>query len=267
MRDAWRFALGTLTALRVRPPRRVDRSVVGRAMVLAPATTLPVALAWVGLGLAVHAGLLAAPVAAVLALLVAALTSRALHLDGLADLADGLTAGYDRGQSLEVMRRGDTGPAGAAAIVLVLLLDAACLALLLGDAIGTALAVVALAASRLACAACARDGIPPARPEGLGEAVAGTVNRARLVATVAAVSVLAAVAGAAGARLSGPGHRSAAAAAWAAGEVLVAAGAALATRRHAVRRLGGITGDVVGAAIEVALAAALVAAAVARPHL
>ncbi|WP_374969456.1 adenosylcobinamide-GDP ribazoletransferase [Terrabacter sp. BE26] len=268
MRDAWRFALGTLTALRVRPPLRVDRSVVGRAMVLAPATTLPVALAWAGLGLAVHAGLLPAPVAAVLALLVAALTSRALHLDGLADLADGLTAGYDRGRSLEVMRRGDTGPAGAAAIVLVLLLDAACLALLLGDPGGTALAVVALAASRLGCAVCARDGIPPARPEGLGEAVAGTVSRARLVATVSAVAGLAAVAGVVGARLSGPGHHpSAAAAAWAAGEVLVAAGAALATRRHAVRRLGGVTGDVVGAAVEVALAAALVAATIARPHL
>ena len=46
----------------------------------------------------------------------------ALHLDGLADLADGLTSGHDRERSLAVMRRGDTGPAGAAAIVLALLL-------------------------------------------------------------------------------------------------------------------------------------------------
>ena len=73
-------------------------------------------------------GLLPYAVAAVLALVAAALLSRALHLDGLADLADGLTSGHDRERSLEVMRRGDTGPAGAAALVLVLGLDAACLA-------------------------------------------------------------------------------------------------------------------------------------------
>ena len=111
-----------------------------------------------------------AGVVAVLALVVTALLSRALHLDGLADLADGLTSGHDPARSLEVMRRGDTGPAGAAALVLVLLLDAACLAVLLGSAAGTALAVVALVASRLACAVCARDGIPPARPEGSARA-------------------------------------------------------------------------------------------------
>ncbi len=122
-----------------------------------------------------------------LALVVTALLSRALHLDGLADLADGLTSGHDPARSLEVMRRGDTGPAGAAALVLVLLLDAACLAVLLGSAAGTALAVVALVASRLACAVCARDGIPPARPEGLGQGVAGTVGRARLLGLVVTV--------------------------------------------------------------------------------
>ena len=45
--------------------------------------------------------------------------------------------------------------------------------------------------------------------------------------------------------------------------VLTAAAAAVVVRRQAVRRLGGVTGDVFGAAIEVALAAALVTAALA----
>jgi adenosylcobinamide-GDP ribazoletransferase len=44
--------------------------------------------------------------------------------------------------------------------------------------------------------------------------------------------------------------------------VLAATAGALATRRHAVRRLGGVTGDVIGAAIEIALACGLVAASV-----
>ena len=58
--------------------------------------------------------------------------SRGLHLDGLADTADGLAASYDRAHSLEVMRRGNTGPIGAATLVLVLLLQVAATASLLG---------------------------------------------------------------------------------------------------------------------------------------
>lgn len=268
MREAWRLAVGTFTALPVRHPQRVDRRVAGLAMLLAPATTLPAALAWCAVAAAVAVGLVPAGVGAVLALVVTALVSRALHLDGLADLADGLTSGHDRDRSLDVMRRGNTGPAGAAALVLVLLLDAACLTVLLGDPAGTALAVVALAASRLACAVCARDGIPPARAQGLGQGVAGTVSRAALASVAVVVAALAAALGLLAHRLTGDGSGVTwlPATAYPVAVVLVALGAALATRRHAVRRLGGITGDVIGAAIEVSLAAALVASTIALPH-
>ncbi len=105
----------------------------------------------------------------------AAALSRAMHLDGLADTADGLAAGYDRERALEVMRRGDTGPAGAAALVLTLLVQVACLAALLTSAVGATLAGVALLASRLAPALCARLGVPAARRGGpRGQAVAGS---------------------------------------------------------------------------------------------
>ncbi len=267
MRDAWRLAFGTLTVVRVRAPAHVDHAVLGRAMLLAPVTTAPAALAWVALGMASTTGWAPAGVSAVLALVLAALLSRALHLDGLADLADGLTSGYDPARSLEVMRRGDAGPAGAAAIVLVLLLDAACLAVLFGTAPGTALAVGALVASRLACAVCARDGIPPARGEGLGQGVAGSVGRVHLFGLVAAVSVLAALV------VTGSSLAASEPSWWAAAGgvavVLVAVAAAVVTRHHAVRRLGGVTGDVIGAALEVAMAAGLVTATLvanALPH-
>ncbi|MGW5418531.1 adenosylcobinamide-GDP ribazoletransferase [Actinomadura geliboluensis] len=46
--------------------------------------------------------------------------------------------------------------------------------------------------------------------------------------------------------------------------MLVALAAALLMLRHAVRRLGGVTGDVLGALVEIAVTAALVALA-ARP--
>lgn len=260
MRDAWRLALGTFTALRVGPPRRVDERVLGGAMLFAPVTALPAALVWVGLGLLAGISVLPAAVAAGLALVVTALLSRALHLDGLADLADGLTSGHDPARSLDVMRRGDTGPAGAAALVLTLLLDAACLATLFATGVGSSLAVTALVASRLACALCARRGIPAARPKGLGQGVAGTVSRRALTLLVSVVAVVAAGAGA----LAGHATEQSlyAVAAAHALVVAVAAGAAVAVRRHAVPRLGGVTGDVIGAAIEISLAASLVSASV-----
>ena len=55
-------------------------------------------------------------VTGVLAVAVLALGSRALHLDGLSDTVDGLTASYDRERSLAVMRTGTSGPAGTAAL-------------------------------------------------------------------------------------------------------------------------------------------------------
>jgi adenosylcobinamide-GDP ribazoletransferase len=261
MGDAWRLAVGTFTAFRTGPPRHVDERVLGGAMLLAPVTAGPAALVWVALGLLVTAGLVPPLVAAVLAVSTTSLVSRALHLDGLADLADGLTSGHDPSRSLEVMRRGDTGPAGAAAILLVLLLDVACLASLLGTPTGGALAVAALVASRLACAVCTRDGIPPARADGLGQGVAGTVARSRVAGVVTAVAALAGVAGAL------VGRPAFAAALAFVGVVGAAVGAAVVVRRHAVRRLGGVTGDVIGAAIEISLAAALTVASVAHAAL
>ena len=134
MLDGLRLAVGTLTAIPVPPPRRVDRRVAGQAMTLAPLVVLPLALAVLVLhGLGARAGA-PPPVLAVVALAVLVLGTRAMHLDGLADTADGLSAGYDRERALEVMRRGDIGPSGVAAVTLVLLLDAAALASLLPSA-------------------------------------------------------------------------------------------------------------------------------------
>lgn len=264
MRDAWRLAFGTFTALRVPAPTSAGPRELGLSLLLAPVTALAFAVAWVVLGVTVVVGAVPAAVAAVLALVVVALGSRAFHLDGLADLADGLTSGHDPARSLEVMRRGDTGPAGAAALVLVLGLDASALASLLTSAVGVALAAVTLVGSRLAPAVCARTGVPAARPEGLGRSVAGTVGRGLLVGMVVAGVALGALAAAVTAlTVSGPADRVLAAALAGAACVLGAVAGALALRTHAVRRLGGVTGDVVGAAVEVSLATGLVVAAVA----
>lgn len=180
MRDSLRLAFGTLTAIRVPPPRRMDRATCGGAMVLAPITTGPGLLvlggwAWVVLTLGS-----VTLVGAVTSVAILTLLTRAIHLDGLADTADGLSASYDGDEALAVMHRSDIGPSGVAATTLVLLLEVAALAALLHSWAGVALAGICLVSSRHLLAWACLTHVPPARPDGLGAAVAGTVPRSRL---------------------------------------------------------------------------------------
>lgn len=242
--DGVRLAAGTLTVLPVPAPRVVGPRVAGVAMVLAPLVVLPLAAL---AGLVVWAGdAVEAPplVVAALAVAVLAAGSGILHLDGLADTADGLAVQGDRARRLEVMRRGDVGPAGSVALVLVVLAQVSALAGLAGDAPASAVTLVlAVGASRATLAvACAR-GVRPARADGLGSGVAGSVPPAVAVAVVAALGVVA--------RLVDGWHGVAG--------VVVALAVVAVLLLVARRRLGGVTGDVLGAAVELALAGYLVA--------
>lgn len=247
MTDALRLAFGTLTALRVNAPTRVDASVARTAMLLAPVAALPFASVVLLAHLAVSALQIGPLLAAGLLLAVLALGTRALHWDGLADTTDGLAAGYDRERALTVMRRSDIGPAGVCAVVLVLLVQAAALAALLPSSQGAALAAVGVLASRHTLAWLCRPEIGPARPDGLGAAVAGTVPSWAAASAGLLLGSLAALAGL-------PVGLS-----WYAGPlvVVVAVAAALVLGWRADQRFGGITGDVLGAGVEVGFAAAL----------
>jgi adenosylcobinamide-GDP ribazoletransferase len=262
MRDAVRLAVGTLTAVRVPPPVSMQPPVPGQAMALAPlAGLIPGGLAALTAWCAVAVGL-GEGVVAVLVIGTFALVTRGLHLDGLADTADGLAASYDRDKALTVMRRGDTGPTGLAAVVLILLLQCAALtAVLTGAAangVGPAAAVlvvpaIAVAARVAVPIACVR-GVPSARPEGLGATVAGSVGPAAFALALIAAATICSAFG----LLSGFS--------WWAGISAVAAATVttVAVVHRAVTRFGGITGDVLGAAVEVATAAALLTLAAAR---
>lgn len=245
--DGIRLAVGTLTALRIRPPRRVNRNVAGLAMVIAPVAVLPLGalvgfVCWAGwqLGLA--------PLA-VGALGVGALAmgSRALHLDGLADTADGLSASYDRERSLTVMKSGNTGPAGVAILIIVLLVQSASLAGLAGRPYGWLLAGVLVCASRAALVLTCMTGVRAARADGLG--VTYTQSVPRLISVAVWIAVTAVIAA----------TFEAAEIPWWHGALGVTAAvivvAALVVR--SIKRFGGVTGDTFGAAIELALAALL----------
>jgi adenosylcobinamide-GDP ribazoletransferase len=244
LRDGVRLAVGTLTVIRVPPPGRTDRAVARVAMLLAPAVGLiPALIAGVVAWLADAAGLSSLVVAA-LAVASTALMTRGLHLDGLADTADGLASSYDRHQALAVMRRGDLGPAGGVTLVLVVLGQVACLAQVAaapqGTSVLTALMVAVVAGRATLPLLCVR-GVPSARAAGLGATMIGAVPRAAAGAVLAVTCGVAwAVAGPAGAAATLAASVAAGILAW-----------------RCVSRLGGLTGDVLGAGVEVGTLSAL----------
>ncbi len=70
---------------------------------------------------------LSPPITAVILLLEGTLLTRGFHLDGLADCADGFGGGHTPERSLEIMKDSHVGAFGVMALVLNLLLKAACL--------------------------------------------------------------------------------------------------------------------------------------------
>lgn len=249
MTNALRLAVGTLTILRVPAPTRVDGRVGRDAILLAPLVGLALGILAEAVALVVRVSIpgyvdrLFVAVAAVAAL---AVVTRGLHLDGLADTADGLGSNKSPAVDLAVMSRSDVGAFGVVTVVLMLLLQISALYTALYIGRGTLALVGGAVVSRLAIGWACRRGIPSAKPDGLGSVVADRVPMlALVVATVAVASFLAAVV-------------------WLDDDVrfrfavqaLLALGAALALShlfvRHCVKRFDGVTGDVLGAVNEIA---------------
>lgn len=172
-------------------------------------------------------GLLAALLVALLAL-----ATGALHLDGVADVCDALGARGDRERFLRVMKDSTTGAIGAAGLVLVLLIKWQAIASLAPSIRWEALLLFPMF-SRMGMVLVI-VGAPRARSDGLGAAFALGAGR------VALCAALLTAAGAATLLLGIKG-------------LLPFIGAALtasAIRLYFLRRIGGITGDIIGCANE-----------------
>lgn len=240
--DALRFAFGTLTVLPA-GVRRWDRAAARGGMLAAPVVGVVVGLAAATCG-GVLTALGADPLlAAVGAVAVPAVLTRGLHLDGLADTADGLGSGKPAPDALRIMKQSDIGPFGVITLVLVLLTQVASTAHCYahswqyGGVATLTAAVTARTALTLAC----RTGVPAARPEGLGATVAGAVAR-RPAAALSATCVLTAAA------LGTPfGGLTPLRAALATATALTTSEALL---RRCLHRFDGTTGDVFGALAE-----------------
>ncbi|MFI1579407.1 adenosylcobinamide-GDP ribazoletransferase [Embleya sp. NPDC020630] len=244
-----RLAFGILSVIPVEV-ERVDRPVAGRAMACAPLVGLVLgglaagvlALAgWVGTG---------AFTAAALAVAALALLTRGLHLDGLADTADGLGSAKPAPDALRVMKASDIGPFGVLSLLFLVLIEIGALSRLGQHGGGSAAAalVFAVVTGRVALSIACGPGVPSARPDGLGAMVAGTVGRGVLLAWSL---VLVAGAGLYG-LVQDPAE-----ALRALGAAIAGLAAAALLLRHTTRRFGGITGDVLGAVVETAGCVAL----------
>lgn len=247
-----RLATGLLTIIPVRPPAELTAPVARRAMLMASLVVLPVTVlaGLAGWG----AQLIGLPpvLAGVVSIAVVVLGTRAMHLDGLADTVDALGSGKDAEGALQIMKAGDVGPMGVTALILVLLAEVAAAGVVVARPWGWLYLAVVVAASRVALLFGCLAEVPAARPEGLGALVAGSVPLGALIAgwLVAGAAVTAS------AVLAGQAYG------WPIGAVVIAAIVSAMLSLTAVKRFGGITGDVLGAQVELATVVLLVGAAI-----
>ena len=196
-------------------------------------------------------------VAAGLAVAADAVLTGMLHLDGLADAADGLLPPLDRARRLAVMATPDVGAFGVVAVVVVVVVQVAALASLDPDP----LLIVGLWTAARAAMAVALARVPYARASrpNRAEARAGDGGDGGAIGFAgggAGPSIVALVGGCSAVALAvdagwGPGVITAAA----------ALGGFAAVIALGWRRLGGYTGDVLGAAGVVAQTVGLLVAA------
>jgi adenosylcobinamide-GDP ribazoletransferase len=245
-----RTAVSLFTVIPVGGEAELGEGDAARAVLWMPVVGLLLGLAGAGVMIGVNAGGSGGPrrlLGAALAVGLIALLTGGLHLDGLADTADGLGSRRARADALAIMRRSDVGPMGVVALVLVLLVqvtaiaavpDGAAASLVLAEVTGRVAVVVA-------------TGSRAARSGGFGALVAGRTSPLARTLVVVLLGCAIAVAG-----LASDGTGLAIRGLVAALIGLLAGGLLqLVTRR----RLGGMTGDVFGAIVEASAATVLVA--------
>lgn len=179
-----------------------------------------------------------------LIMVAAQMLTRAMHLDGLSDVADALGSYKPPEGAREVLRDPNVGPMGVGAIALSLLTSAAAFGALIGAVVslwidgqlwrGIAALCFPFVVSRAGAVLACWRGFPPFSRTGFGALVAGTQSSWMVACWWIGLT---AVAG------------------WAIGLVgviacLLSLVVALLLTRHCVKRLGGVNGDVLGAVIE-----------------
>jgi adenosylcobinamide-GDP ribazoletransferase len=234
-------ALQFLTRAPIRLPEPVSHA---RVVPWFPIAGVLVGLA-VGAVAAAAALVLDPLVAAALSVIAGLLITGAFHEDGLADVADAFGGGWNTEQRLDILKDSRHGTYAVAAMISSILLRVVALASLTNPSTMLAGAVAAHTLARGAAVG-AIVFFPPAVDSGLG---AGAARELRPLPTLAGIAAGATVA--------------AAAIGWWAGPAAAAAlGAMVVVGLLAMRKIGGIAGDVLGAVEQVAECSVLVSVAV-----
>jgi adenosylcobinamide-GDP ribazoletransferase len=237
---AFRAALAFMTCVPV-GSSAIDARDLGRSIGFFPAVGTLLGLCLLGAATALRGRLDPDLLAVLLIALLAALTA-GLHLDGLADVFDGLAGGRgDPARVLAIMRDSRIGAGGAVALFLHLTAKLLAVSILLQR--GTLWPLLAAPVVARGGAALLIFAFPYARAQGLGRAFADHRRTSDLVlTTVIAGAVLVPV----GPECIRP--------------TLFALACTLACSALLNRRIGGLTGDAYGAAIELAELAFWIAA-------
>lgn len=158
-----------------------------------------------------------------------------LHVDGTADVADGMGGGRgDRERTLAIMRDTRVGSFGVIAIVILILAKVILIAELIRISEGLAVLLTFPAIGRLAVVPLIAW-LPYGRPDGLGRDLH---DKSGLPAVILATTLMIIVMGVVGRQLILP--------------AVAATGVAIVFGMWLTRRLGGLTGDGYGASIELA---------------
>jgi adenosylcobinamide-GDP ribazoletransferase len=241
------IALEFLTVARLRTARVVSTEALAASQLWYPVVGLAIGLVLVAIDALLEGGLPAGPLAALLLVTLVGIPGL-LHIDGLADSADGLLGQHERERRLEIMRDSRAGAFGVAAVALDLLLAFSAIAALRGPARTPALLIAPVAGRTAMVAVTAVFAYAREQGLGVGFHAAARAWPGRL-ALVSGVVLALALAGAGGLLL-----------------LAVAVAVALVVGLFAYRRLGGVTGDVIGAGCELGQTAALTAAGALQIH-
>ena len=221
----------------------------GRNSVSPPSRFAPLFFPFVGLLIGIGAaaafelidGLLPRNLAAALVVVAMVAVTGALHVDGLADFADGIFGGRDPESRLRIMKQPDIGAFGVTAVVLVLGVNWIALSSITLDSVWIVLPVVGLISRSAPLVIMSITNYVSAN--GLGKSYVG-VPKPALVSVIFLTLVISAVIGGVPALSI------------AIGGLVSAAVIALFARK----RIGGANGDVYGAGIELATTVCLIGA-------
>ena len=237
LRDALQYpviALEFLTILRITRPRIYENSLFAGSISCYPIIGLGIGvLLWVAANLLEQ--IVEPEVNSAILLIFLTLLSGGLHLDGLADTADGLASQGTKADKLGIMSIGNTGPAGAVALVLTLLLQWVVLTeiLVMSDQLSRSALIITPMLARWSVIP--MIGLfPPARLSGLGNSIQQSlITIPMIIGTITAIIASVFLLGALGILL-----------------IFVTGVTSITIAWLASKQLEGTTGDILGAGIE-----------------